>query len=176
MKKWIEHNWGLFAGLVVCVGLLVWVYGCETTVPSLKYPEKKVTINQLEVEYKEITGTIETELERLESEFELSKEHIRKIDTLKENLFTVGVEMAETGVFNPTKIFAVIASAIGIGALADNRRKDTYIEVVRKKEKLLNMEGGKAYGLTMKIVVFLQDSPRLWPDWAGAILRRNKNE
>lgn len=135
MKTWIKHNLGLFAGIVVCAGLLFWVYGCETKVPSLKNPEREVTRKQLEVEYKTITGNIETELERLEAEYELSKEHIRKIDTLKENLFAVGVEMADTGIFDPARIFAVLAAAIGIGAVADNRRKDTYIEVVKAERK-----------------------------------------
>lgn len=119
--KVIRHNYALIGSTVfVCIALL-WIYGCESNVMSLKYPGQQVNRAELMLELQTIT-----------SEAELRIKDLDKQDQFKEALFNIAVMSAEAGTLNPISVALTLASFLGIGAVVDNRRKDVIIKTLKK--------------------------------------------
>jgi len=112
----------LAATAVVCIALGCWIYGCLSQVESMRTPEKKVTRPQLKIE-------VDTFL----AEANLKFEDLDRQDTFKRQLFEYVTVVAEGSSVNPVGVAVSLFGILGIGAVADNRRKDGVIKGLKPK-------------------------------------------
>ena len=124
-KIWpaIRHNQCLAAAAVVCIALACWIYGCQSRVQSMKTSEKKVIRSELQME-----------LDTLLAEAELKFEDLDRQDAFKRQLFEYAMVMAEDSTVNPVGVAVSLFGILGIGAVADNRRKDGVINSLKRKK------------------------------------------
>lgn len=125
---WIRHNQGVFAALVISVGILAWTFGCESQVGSLKEPARLVTRPELALEVEQLTRDLENRLDILHKEAELKFAKLDRDDEIKRKLLEFGMVAAETGTVNPAGLIGLVAGILGIGAIVDNRIKDKVIK------------------------------------------------
>ena len=147
--KWARHNQGLAVALVICAVLITWSFGCASTVPSIVDPEVKVTRAELETEIKieaarlirdadlqvtklqteiaSVTSQVELDQDTLIALSEQRKRQLDQMDELKAAALEIGLVLAEGGTINPVGAICTIAGILGVGAIADNRRKDGLI-------------------------------------------------
>ena len=115
-KKMIRHNQGLAAGVVLCVLLVTWAYGCQSQTSSIIDPSVKVTRAEAAIE-----------LQTLLDKAELQKAEFDKQDEIKGAIFNIALTIAEGGTINPVGAAVTLAGILGIGAVVDNRKKDGII-------------------------------------------------
>ena len=128
MGKWIRHNQGIFASVIICIILLVWTFGCQSRVASLLHPAQRVTRAELTLEVDQEAKRLEAELELLSKAAELKMAQLDEQDQLKKQLFDFAALTAQTGTFNPAGLIALTGSIMGFGAIVDNRIKDKVIK------------------------------------------------
>jgi len=128
MARWIRHNQGLFVALIICGGLLVWTFGCESKVSSLIEPSKMVTREELNIEISREQQRLESELSVLTKQAELKQQQLDRQDAIKQKLFEFAAVTAEAGTVNPAGVLALLGSILGFGAIIDNRIKDKVIK------------------------------------------------
>jgi len=122
LKELYRHNQALAIAIVVCLSLGAYLVGCESSVKSPVNPEVKVTRPQLDIE-RDHTMT----------EFKLAYENLNKQDLFKQKLFEIGLVAAQGGTVNPVGAGITLLGILGIGAVADNRKKDSIIKTLQKK-------------------------------------------
>lgn len=123
IKQALRHNQGFALAVVVCIALGVYLIGCQSSVTSPINPPKKVTRVQLDAE-----------VELLIVNVELAIEDLNKQDLFKQKLFEIGLAAAQGGTINPVGAGVTLLGVLGIGAVADNRKKDSVIKTLQKKE------------------------------------------
>ena len=128
MGAWIRHNQGIFASVIICIALLVWVFGCQSRVASLIHPAQQVTRAELTLEIEQEAKRLEAELELLHKQAGLKFAEFDRADALKKGLFEFMALTAQTGTFNPAGLIALTGSIMGFGAIVDNRIKDKVIK------------------------------------------------
>lgn len=133
--EWIDHNQGLAFALVICVGLLAWVYGCASTVPSIQDPARMVTRAELEAEVQNSVTNFESQLDLLEDQAEAKFTQLDRRDEIKQKLFGLAAESASTGIIDPTKIITTLGFILLGGAAVDNRAKDKVIKTQKNNSK-----------------------------------------
>jgi len=136
VTKWIRHNQGLFAALVICGGLLAWTFGCQSKVTSLVDDTKKVTAEELNLEIEAETNRLQAELDSLIKRAKLKQAELARQDAIKAKLFEFASITAGSGSFNPAGLLALTGGLLGFGAMVDNRIKDKVI-----KNRPLNKSG-----------------------------------
>jgi len=127
MKKWISHNQGIVAALVIVSILLVWTYGCHSMVKS---PLNGRMVNRAELQL-EIDLTVkkfENALDTLQRQAALQFRNLDRQDVLKEKLYDFASLSAANNTFNPTGLITLAGSLLGIGLAVDNRIKDKVIK------------------------------------------------
>jgi len=123
MKKiwaFIRHNSGIVIGTILCVFVLVWVYGCPSQVTSVTNPPELVTRAELDIEvsyFLEMTEVRYAELDRQ--------------DEFKQAVFAVAIGLLEGGTLNPGAIALLLGNILGLGAVIDNVRKRTLIQTLK---------------------------------------------
>lgn len=127
MLKLIRHNQGMVAGVVICVLLVLWTYGCHSTVKSLVNDEK-VSRDEFALELESEVQRLELELDTLQKTAMTRFAEFDRQDALKRMLFETASLTATTGGFNPTALITLAGSILGIGAVVDNRIKDKVIK------------------------------------------------
>jgi hypothetical protein len=127
IKTWISHNQGMFVALMIVTGLLVWTYGCESTVSSLTTEDKKVTRDELNLEVQQETQRLEAELDLLTKKAALKFQKLDRQDEIKQKLFNFAAVSAESGTVNPLGVITLLGAFLGAGAVVDNRIKDKVI-------------------------------------------------
>jgi len=118
----VRHNQFIMTAIVIGVVMVVWVYGCASTTKSPWKPEEKLTREELTAEIELMNTKIKTAYADLE-----------KQELFKQELFKVGVIMAEGGTVNPIGVGIGLLGILGIGAVADNRKKDSVIKTLKGK-------------------------------------------
>ena len=123
-KIWrvIRHNQCLAAAAVVCIALACWAYGCQSQVESMRTPDRMVTRPQLKIE-----------VDTLLAEAKLKFEDLNRQDAFKRQLFEYGLVVAQGGSINPVGVAVSLFGILGIGTVADNRRKDGVIKGLKPK-------------------------------------------
>jgi len=118
----IKSETAQFIAVLLCVLLLFWVFGCESSVQSLDGSGVRVTRPELIQE-------VESFMVQAEKKFKIldQKDELKKLFADKLLLFS------ETGKFNPAGVIASILSILGIGAIADNTRKRLEIKRISNK-------------------------------------------
>jgi len=123
IKETLRHNQALAVAVVICIALGVYLIGCDSSVTSPINPPKKVTRVQLDAE-----------IELLIVNVKLAIEDLNKQDLFKQKLFEIGLVAAQGGTVNPVGAGVTLLGILGIGAVADNRKKDSIIKTLQKKE------------------------------------------
>jgi len=127
MYTWISHNQGIVAGLVLVVALMVWMYGCESTVTS-PITGMLVTRPQLHLEIKVQSAKLEAELDALKEQSLLQYAQLDKEDIIRNKIFDFAAITSEHNTFNPTGLITLAGTLLGIGSVIDNRIKDKVIK------------------------------------------------
>jgi len=128
MFTWIRHNQGMFVALLLSGILLVWTYGCNSTVTSLIKPETKVTRSELAFELDQEARRLEAELDALQKSAALKFADLDRQDEIKRKLFEFAAVTSKSADFNPAGLFTLVGSILGLGAVIDNRIKDKVIK------------------------------------------------
>lgn len=126
IKKALRHNQALALALVVCIGLGVYLVGCESMVVSPVNPPKKVNRVQLEAE-----------VERLMVDVEVAVDDLNRQDLFKKKLFEIGLAAAQGGTVNPIGAGVTLLGVLGLGAVATTRKKDSLIKSLQNTNKEL---------------------------------------
>jgi hypothetical protein len=71
---------------------------------------------------------LDAEVDRLVVDIELAIEDLNKQDLFKQKLFEIGMVAAQGGTINPVGAGVTLLGILGIGAVADNRKKDSIIQ------------------------------------------------
>jgi len=119
--KFIRHNQGMFVGGAIITALLIWVYGCPSTVVSVHNPPALVTRAELEIEVNHFLKQAELRFAELDQQNEF-----------KRTFFAMALEFMESGKINPVAIAITLGNILGLGAVIDNVRKRTLINTLKK--------------------------------------------
>lgn len=120
LKKVLAHNQFMAVAVVVVIALGVWLIGCESTTQSPLRPEVKVTRPELE-----------TEIEMFKVKVDQAIADLDRQDLLKQELFNIGLAVAQGGSVSPIGAGVTLLGILGIGAVADNRKKDSIIKTLK---------------------------------------------
>lgn len=124
IKKVLMHNQFLATAIVIVVLLGVWLMGCDSTVRSPFNPDIRLNRPQLILAW-----------ENYAEEVKLAIVDLDRQDLFKQKLFNIGVLIAQGGTVNPVGAGITLLSILGLGAVADNRRKDTVIKTLQNERK-----------------------------------------
>ena len=128
ISKGIRHNQGEFVAILICLGLLVFSYGCQSRVESLIKPERLVTRAELMLELEAEQARLAGELTMLTKSAEAKFAELDRKEEIKSLLLNFGMVASETGQVNPAGIIGLLVSILGVGAIVDNRIKDKVIK------------------------------------------------
>ncbi len=122
-KIWtiIRHNKGLVAGCCIALCVFAWAYGCQSQVTSIVNPTVFVTRGELDIEVDSFIAQARLKYANLDQQ-----------DELKSTVFNVALDFMKGGQINPVAIAIVLGNILGLGAIADNLRKDVHIKTLKK--------------------------------------------
>lgn len=123
MKKlwaFIRHQQGIVLSTLIASSILMWVYGCPSTVVSIHNPPEQVTRGELEVEVDHFLRSAE-----------LRFADLNKQDEFKRTIFAAAMEFMSEGKINPVAIVITLGNILGLGAVVDNVRKRTLINTLK---------------------------------------------
>lgn len=106
-----DKHWYLIAATIACV-LLIWIYGCQSTVGSIITPDKKITRAELKLEADFLLGQARVKLEDLDRQ-----------DDVKRILLEQTAIFGTTGTFNPTGLLNTIISISAVAFGLDRNKK-----------------------------------------------------
>ena len=124
IKETLRHNQALAVAVVIAICLGVWLIGCESSVTSPINPPKKVNRLQLDAEIDRLVVDIDTAIEDL-----------NKQDLFKQKIFEIGLVAAQGGTVDPIGAGVTLLGILGIGAVADNRKKDSIIKTLKNNNE-----------------------------------------
>lgn len=123
MKKlWtlIRHNRGMTIGIILALAIIVWVFGCPSTVVSIHNPPEKVTRGELELEVEHFLKSAALRFRELDQQ-----------DEFKRTIFAMAMDFMKEGKINPLAVVITLGNILGLGAIIDNVRKDTHIKTLK---------------------------------------------
>jgi len=123
IKEALRHNQALAVAVVICIALGIYLVGCDSQVTSPINPPKKVTRVELTAE-----------MEYLATRLEVAFEDLDRQDIFKQKLFEIGLVAAQGGTVDPIGAGVTLLGILGIGAVVDNRKKDSIIKTLQNKE------------------------------------------
>ena len=134
MKKAIEwvsaavrHNGGLFVAVIICATVVLWSYGCESRTISLVDTNRTVTRTELVLEVSAEQERLQREATELVAHATMGEEDLNRQDALKSAIWNIGLQAATGQAINPLAVITTIGTIIGVGAVVDNKRKDSVI-------------------------------------------------
>ena len=119
-----SHNQFLATALVIVICMSIWFIGCQSTTPSPLRPEIKVTRAELEDEIAAFATKVDQAVADLDRQ-----------DAFKQKLAEIGIAVAQGGTIDPIGAGVTLLSILGIGAVADNRKKDSIIKTLKNGNK-----------------------------------------
>lgn len=122
IKIALRHNQFLALAVVVVIALGVYLVGCESTTTS-PISGKKVT-----------RPILISEVETKVVEIEAAYDDLNKQDIFKQKLFEIGLAAAQGGTVDPIGAGVTLLGVLGIGAVADNRKKDAIIKTLKNNQ------------------------------------------
>lgn len=125
---WIRHN--LFTTIAIGVAIIfcTTIYGCNPHTKSLLDPSKKVTAEELTIEYNSQLAVLEAQLEKLQESYKVRTEDLARIQSMRDQLVQIGLVCLDGGTINPVGLATAVLGALGIGLAVDNRMKDKVIK------------------------------------------------
>ncbi len=134
MLEWIRHNQGQTIALVVILGFSMWIWGCDSQVSSITDPAFKVTraelqreVSSLVSEYERDIATIQLSISQTQEQAADKTEKLDQLDKVKQTVVNLGLVVAQGGTIDPFGAATTLLAILGIGAIADNRKKDGLI-------------------------------------------------
>lgn len=97
-----ENHWYIIAAIVIC-SFLVWLFGCQSTVKSMVFPDRLITRSELHAESEYLIATLEARVEDLDQQ-----------DEIKRLILEQAAIFGATGTFNPLGLFNTIISVAAI--------------------------------------------------------------
>jgi len=124
LKQTIRHNQFLATALVIVICISIWFIGCESTTQSPLRPETKVTRAELQ-----------DEIAAFQTKVEQAVTDLNRQDAIKQKLAEIGIAVAQGGTINPVGAGISLLGILGLGAVADNRKKDSIIKTLQNGKK-----------------------------------------
>ena len=123
--EFMRHYKGLMAGIVLSCLICLWSFGCESKVQSIA---GGVMVTRAE---------LAIEIDTLARQVELKIVDLDRQDAIKQELFNIGIVIAESGIdaVNPIGAALNIAGLLGLGLYFDNRKKDALLTGKTMKNK-----------------------------------------
>lgn len=123
--KWMRHYKGFIVSIVLISLTCLWSFGCESKVKSMS-GEGMVSRAGLKIEVEIFARQIELKIADLDGQ-----------DAVKQELFNIGLVIAEGGIdaVNPIGAAINIAGILGLGLIFDNRKKDALLKGKTMKNK-----------------------------------------
>ena len=115
--KAIKHNHMLVHGIICSVIILLAITGCEPKTRSLLNKNRKVTRAELNIE-----------LDTLLSTAELRTRDLDRQEQLRDLIFQSALQVTQGGQLSIPGLLLALGNIVGIGAIIDNRRKDSIIK------------------------------------------------
>lgn len=112
LRKFIDNNAFEVISVLVVLVFLVWVFGCDSKVRSVRYPGQKVTRPELNAEIEAYLAVADIRFAQLDRQ-----------DQFRHLLIEHGLTYARTGTINPLALITSLGSILGAGALGDNVRQ-----------------------------------------------------
>lgn len=136
-KIWttIRYNYSLLISLLMVGCVLFWAYGCQSTVVSIMTPGR--SLNRAE---------LQAELDAFIAQAQLRFAELDRQDQVKSELFNAAITYATEGTINPIGVALTLGNILGLGAVIDNRRKDTRIKAAKSEIATLSEALTKAEG------------------------------
>jgi hypothetical protein len=131
--KTLRHYRNSAVAVVITVILSIWLLGCESTTSSLIDPEQKVTRSILEEEFNFLSSKIDANIDEIKLEYQKRLEDLQRQDEIKRAITEASAAVAQSGTINPLGIVTLLAAIMGIGSIADNRKKDGIIAGLKSK-------------------------------------------
>lgn len=125
-KIWtaIKHNKFIVASTIVSFVIVIYAYGCQPQTENPFNPQQKVTREKLDAE-----------VQRYATEVSLAYKDIQRQEQIRDTLINAGLAYTQGEGINPIGVAATILGVLGIGAVVDNRVKDS---VIASKTNALN--------------------------------------
>jgi len=120
----LNHERYQVIAVVVCLLIIFGGLCCESKTRSLKDPTQKVTRDELQIEVNTFIAKAELRFKDLDRQ-----------DELKSLLYEHLMLWSTTGTFNPSALIPLLASVLGVGAVADNVRKRLVIKKLNNAGK-----------------------------------------
>lgn len=137
MKKlWkaIDHNQMLSVMVLVSIGIVYYVVGCQSTVRSILNPTTKLTREELKVEVDVEVRRLEAELDKLSAQAALKNKDLDRQDEIKRKLVEFGLSISTGGQINPLGVATLVGGLLGVGFAVDNRSKDKLIKTLKNNK------------------------------------------
>lgn len=113
-----DNHWFIIAGMLT-IAILLWTYGCESTVQSMLDDNKKVNRTMLTAELNYIIADIENRVADLD-----------KQDEIKQALLDAANVIGTTGSINPSGLLNIAAT---IGAISFGLNRNQKLKKEKKK-------------------------------------------
>jgi hypothetical protein len=124
----IRHNRGMFISIILMMIFSLWFLGCPSKTTSIIDPIKKVTEDELNIEYTAELSRLENEMQVLKSTTEIRLQDLHRQDKFKQGLYENAKLIVDNNNPNPLGLLSLIGTIFGIGAVIDNRKKDGLIK------------------------------------------------
>lgn len=115
-----RHNSGIVIGFFLSLIMLVYAYGCQSTVVSLVNSNVRVTRLELQAEVDMLLAQAESRFADLDRQ-----------DLVKNTIFNAVIELAQGKSVNPVGVLFTLGNILGLGAVVDNVRKRTHINTLK---------------------------------------------
>lgn len=121
-KLWekFKHNQGIVISTFIALAVVGWAYGCQASVQSILRPASRLNRTEFHGEVESIAAQVQSRYESLDRQ-----------DELKQKLFNLAIEYAQSGHINPLAVAITLGNIVGLGAVIDNRRKDVLIKTLK---------------------------------------------
>jgi len=127
MLKWLSKNQGVVVGVIICIILMVWTFGCESQVKS-PISGNMVTRPELNLEVDIQVKQLEAQLDNIQKQAALQFASLDRQDEIKSKLFEFASITSASNTFNPTGLVTLAGSILAMGLGVDNRIKDKVIK------------------------------------------------
>ena len=112
-----DNHWYVIA-VIIAASISIWLYGCDSQVPSMMDPAKKINRAELELESDYLIGQVKMKLADLDKQDEI------KILMLEQALI-----FGESGTFNPA---GLLNTLISIGAISFGLNRNQKLRTITK--------------------------------------------
>jgi hypothetical protein len=111
-----ENHWYIIATIIICAFIL-WLFGCQSQVKSMVYPERMVNRSELKAESDYLIATIQSRVENLDDQ-----------DAIKRLILEQATIFGTTGTFNPLGLLNTIVS---IGAISFGLNRNQKVNALK---------------------------------------------